>query len=150
MSITVSSALLSYGSGDIGRFQSEVQLTSKSISIETIPAKLPAVMRRRGADLLRRSGFAPMAEALTRHPLLAHCLAVPSAGCLALGFWAGGLPGVVVGIYFIGLGLILGREGFAGLARDGGHGRPSDDAIDLSLCRTGEKLLPAQPIGRLQ
>ncbi|UEM07455.1 hypothetical protein JL101_031460 (plasmid) [Skermanella rosea] len=150
MSITASSALLSSGIRDVGRFRSDVRNTANPVPVSAIAAKLPAGMRRRGLDLLRRSGFAPMAEALTRHPLLAHCLAVPSAGCLALGFWAGGLPGVVVGSYFIGVGLILGRDGFAGLAGDGGHDRPSDGPIDLSLCRTGETLLPAQPIGRSQ
>ncbi|QQP87597.1 hypothetical protein IGS68_15975 [Skermanella sp. TT6] len=125
MSITMNSALLADGTGDLGKFNSDIDRPYSPVSIGTIPAKLRAGVRRRGADLLRRGGFAPMAEALIRRPLLAQCLAVPSAGCLTLGFWAGGLPGMVVGIYFIGLGLILGRDGFAGLAGDGGDDRPA-------------------------
>ena len=119
--------------------------------IPRIAAALPKAVRRRGADLLRRSGFAPMVDALARHQGVAHCLAVPAAGCLALGFWAGGLPGAIVGIYVVGLGLILGRDGFAALAKDSGFDRPTAGSIGLSHCRTGEKtVLPAQPIGRSQ
>lgn len=81
---------------------------------------LPAILRREGARFLERSGFAPMAAVLTRHPSLALCLAIPLLGCLVLGFAAGGLPGLVVGLYLAGLAALLGQDSFAELTRSRG------------------------------
>ncbi|UEM25298.1 hypothetical protein JL100_035145 (plasmid) [Skermanella mucosa] len=109
---------------------------------------LPAPLRRAGAGLLRRSGFGPMAGVLSRHPLLAQCLLVPAAGCVALGYWAGGPPGMIVGVYLVGLAAILAREGFAGLAGDAEPSRAERASIRLSHCRTGENSLPVSFTGR--
>jgi hypothetical protein len=83
---------------------------------------LPAIVRRAANRLLERSGFAPMAAVLTRNPLLAQCIAIPLLGCLVLGAWAAGLPGLILGIYLAGLAALLGRDSFADLAGQVGCG----------------------------
>lgn len=83
---------------------------------------LPAIVRRGANRLLDYSGFAPMAAVLTRNPLLAQCLAIPLLGCLVLGGWAAGSPGLIVGLYLAGLAALLGRDSFAELAANAGSG----------------------------
>jgi hypothetical protein len=83
---------------------------------------LPAIVRRGANRLLDHSGFTPMAAVLTRNPLLAQCLAIPLLGCLVLGTWAAGLPGLIIGVYLVGLAALLGRDSFAELAGNAGLG----------------------------
>jgi hypothetical protein len=63
-----------------------------------------------------------MAAVLTRNPLLAQCIAIPLLGCLVLGAWAAGLPGLILGIYLAGMAALLGRDSFADLAGQGASG----------------------------
>ena len=99
---------------------------------------LPAIIRRGANRLLDHSGFAPMAAVLTRNPLLAQCLAIPLLGCLVLGGWAAGLPGLIVGLYLAGLAALLGRDSFAELAANAGSGT------------THPQSSSPEPAGRLQ
>ncbi|GEO42901.1 hypothetical protein SAE02_70490 [Skermanella aerolata] len=116
-SMTVSRKVVRFG--DFVEAPPELQRRAGKAWPET--SRLPAILHREGAGFLERSGFAPMAAVLIRHPSLALCLAIPLLGCLILGFAAGGLPGLVVGLYLAGLAALLGRDSFAELARNCGN-----------------------------